>query len=102
MAVVPQSRGQVGGRGVRRSIGTSHGRPPTIYEPPSPPPPSCIFTAGVTAQLLASRGVKLDIVLDEGSGIARDGFTPYTTFPVALVGTAEKGYGSIQVGCPVL
>jgi hypothetical protein len=47
--------------------------------------------------LLASRGVKLDIIVDEGPGINVDGYPPYTDYPLALVGTAEKGYASIEV-----
>ncbi|GAX80991.1 hypothetical protein CEUSTIGMA_g8426.t1 [Chlamydomonas eustigma] len=53
--------------------------------------------AGPTAQLLASRGIQLDIILDEGLGISVDGYPPYTDYPLALVGTAEKGYASIEI-----
>jgi carboxypeptidase PM20D1 len=46
------------------------------------------------AKLLASRGVKLDFVLDEGLFIA-DGMLPGLAQPAALIGIAEKGYVSV-------
>lgn len=50
--------------------------------------------AAQIAQLLGSRGVKLDFVLDEGLLIT-EGVMPGLNKPVALVGVAEKGYMSV-------
>jgi carboxypeptidase PM20D1 len=52
--------------------------------------------ARAIAQLLASRKVKLDFVLDEGLFIA-DGFVPGLTRPLASIGIAEKGYLSLEI-----
>jgi hypothetical protein len=58
--------------------------------------PSGCFTAGAeaTAKLLQSRGVQLELVLDEGGIITRDGISagPFRVVdkPMAVVGTAEK------------
>src|SRR5258705_11496160 len=52
--------------------------------------------AARTAALLASRGVKLEYVLDEGGAIAT-GLVPGIPGPVALVGIAEKGYLSLEL-----
>jgi carboxypeptidase PM20D1 len=46
------------------------------------------------AALLASRGVKLDFVLDEGL-LVLDGIMPGLKQPAALIGVAEKGYLSV-------
>lgn len=46
--------------------------------------------AGAIAALLRQRGVQLDIIVDEGGVVLRDGIRPFTTRPTALVGTAEK------------
>lgn len=46
--------------------------------------------------LLESRGVRLEYVLDEGGAIV-DGFFPGLEMPVAFVGTAEKGYVSLEL-----
>ncbi len=43
------------------------------------------------AQLLKSRGVEAEFVLDEG-GIVTDNMVPGVSQPVALIGTSEKGY----------
>src|ERR1051325_4147049 len=51
--------------------------------------------AAQTARLLASRGVKLDAVIDEGGLILRGGLG--LTHPVAVVGIAEKGTVSIEL-----
>jgi carboxypeptidase PM20D1 len=45
------------------------------------------------AQLLKSRGVKLDWVLDEGL-LVLDGVLPGLSKPAALIGLAEKGYAT--------
>ncbi|HSP05888.1 MAG TPA: M20/M25/M40 family metallo-hydrolase, partial [Acidobacteriota bacterium] len=52
--------------------------------------------AEATAQLLKSRGVQLQSVLDEGSAVVV-GMVPGVSAPVALVGTAEKGYMSVRL-----
>lgn len=48
------------------------------------------------AALLKSRGVELEMVVDEG-GIIGDGVLPGISEPVALVGIAEKGFVSIEL-----
>lgn len=53
--------------------------------------------AAKISQLLKSRGVRLDILLDEGGLVAIDGLSPLTNAKIALVGTAEKGYESVTV-----
>lgn len=52
--------------------------------------------AALIADLLQSRGVELEYVLDEGALIA-DGIVPNISQPVAIVGLAEKGYVSIEL-----
>eukprot|EP00803_Ostreobium_quekettii_P000428 evm.model.scf_2120EXC.4 EVM.evm.TU.scf_2120EXC.4 scf_2120EXC:17037-24501(+) len=52
--------------------------------------------AGCMSSLLEDRGVKLAVVLDEGTNIAVTGVSLIRN-PVALVGTAEKGYTSLQI-----
>ena len=47
------------------------------------------------AELLESRKVKAELVMDEG-GFVTDEKVPDVTKPVALVGTSEKGYLSIE------
>lgn len=49
------------------------------------------------AELLAERGVELEAVLDEG-GFLTEGVLAGTTLPVALVGIAEKGYVTLELG----
>jgi carboxypeptidase PM20D1 len=51
--------------------------------------------ASQTAKLLASRGVKLDAVIDEGGLILNA--TLGLTRPLALVGIAEKGTASVEL-----
>lgn len=51
--------------------------------------------ARAAAALLKSRGITADFVLDEGMAIIAD--NPITGGPVALIGVAEKGYGTMQV-----
>ena len=53
--------------------------------------------AQAIAQLLHSRGVKLDYVLDEGL-IITDGMMKGLQQPAALIGIAEKGYATIYLG----
>lgn len=48
------------------------------------------------AKLLESRGVKADLVLDEGGIITMDK-VPGISRPVALIGTSEKGYLSLNL-----
>lgn len=52
--------------------------------------------ATAIAKLLESRNVKADLVLDEGGIITLDKI-PGITQPVALIGTSEKGYLSIEL-----
>lgn len=52
--------------------------------------------AARTAALLASRGVRLEYVLDEGGAITT-GLVSGISGPVALVGIAEKGYLSLEL-----
>ena len=49
-----------------------------------------------TAALLKSRGVELEMVLDEG-GVIGSGILPGIVEPVALVGVAEKGFVTIEL-----
>lgn len=53
--------------------------------------------AGQIAALLKSRGVQADFVLDEGL-LVLDGVMPGLKQPAALIGIAEKGYMSVQLG----
>ena len=48
------------------------------------------------AALLRQRGVRLEMVLDEG-GVIADGLLPGVSGPVALIGIAEKGFVSIEL-----
>ncbi len=48
------------------------------------------------AELLRSRGVALEFVLDEGLVIA-DGIVPGLAAPAALIGLSEKGYLSLEL-----
>ena len=52
--------------------------------------------ATAMAVLLASRGVRLDFILDEGLLIT-DGILKGVDQPVALIGVAEKGYVTLNV-----
>ena len=52
--------------------------------------------AKAAAELLAARGVRPALVLDEGLMILRDAI-PGVAAPVALVGVAEKGYASFEL-----
>lgn len=52
--------------------------------------------ARAIAELLRQRGVRLEMVLDEGGVIGR-GVVPGVAAPTALVGIAEKGFVSIEL-----
>src|SRR5205814_3117464 len=52
--------------------------------------------AAQIAKLLASRGVKLDFVIDEGLLIT-EGTLPGVDKPIALIGVAEKGFLSLSL-----
>ena len=54
--------------------------------------------ARAAAELLQSRGIKAEFVLDEGLAVIAD--YPMLGRPVALVGIAEKGYGTLKVTAP--
>ena len=51
--------------------------------------------AAAAAASLKARGVKAHLVLDEGLVVVAD--NPITGGPAALIGIAEKGYGTLQV-----
>lgn len=53
--------------------------------------------AKVMADLLDSRGVKLEWVLDEGGAILAEGSVSGIEAPVAMVGVAEKGYLTLRL-----
>jgi carboxypeptidase PM20D1 len=57
---------------------------------------SGVHGARNVAALLRRRGVKPAFILDEGGAIAQ-GMVPGITAPVALIGTAEKGYVSVDL-----
>jgi carboxypeptidase PM20D1 len=52
--------------------------------------------AGAIAALLAEEGLHLEAVLDEGGGVVQ-GVLPGLRSPVAMVGTSEKGYLSLEI-----
>jgi carboxypeptidase PM20D1 len=54
--------------------------------------------AHAAAQLLRSRGVRAEFVLDEGLAVIED--FPLLGRPVALIGIAEKGYATLRVTAP--
>ena len=51
--------------------------------------------ARAAADLLKSRGITAEFVLDEGMAVIND--NPISGAKVAIVGTAEKGYGTLRV-----
>jgi carboxypeptidase PM20D1 len=51
--------------------------------------------AEAIAAALKARGVKAEFALDEGMAVITD--YPVTNAPVALIGIAEKGYGTLKV-----
>ena len=52
--------------------------------------------AAMIAELLKSRGTRVEYVLDEGSAIT-DGIVPGLEPPAALIGIAEKGHVSVEL-----
>lgn len=52
--------------------------------------------ARLAAQHLKEKGIRFECVLDEG-GIISDGLVPGLSQPVALIGTSEKGYISLDI-----
>jgi carboxypeptidase PM20D1 len=52
--------------------------------------------AGVIAKTLKDRNVEAEFVLDEGMPVTK-GMVPMIKRPVALIGTAEKGYLSVKI-----
>lgn len=46
--------------------------------------------AGAMAELLESRGIRFDHILDEGGSVLADGVAAITHTPVAVVGASEK------------
>jgi carboxypeptidase PM20D1 len=52
--------------------------------------------AGVVARILKARNIRAHLVLDEG-GIVTKEKVPGADFPVALLGTAEKGYLTVSL-----
>jgi carboxypeptidase PM20D1 len=54
--------------------------------------------AAAAAELLKKRHVKAEFVLDEGLAVVAD--IPPLSRPVALVGIAEKGYGTLRITAP--
>jgi carboxypeptidase PM20D1 len=56
--------------------------------------------ARAAAALLKSRNIKAQFVLDEGMAVVAD--HPVTGQPAAIIGTAEKGYGTLKVVAPAV
>jgi carboxypeptidase PM20D1 len=54
--------------------------------------------AAAAAQLLQSRNLRAEFVLDEGLLVVAD--FPLLGRPVALIGIAEKGYGTLRITAP--
>lgn len=54
--------------------------------------------AAIISDVLAARGVQLEVVIDEGSGVVMDGVPPLFNSPMALLATAEKVYVQLEVG----
>jgi carboxypeptidase PM20D1 len=53
--------------------------------------------AQAIAALLASRGVRALLAIDEGAAIVGHGMFPGLTKPVALIGVSEKGFATLEV-----
>ena len=52
--------------------------------------------AAAIAALLERRGIRPELILDEGGGIV-EGMVPGVAPPVAMIGTAEKGHVSVEL-----
>jgi carboxypeptidase PM20D1 len=52
--------------------------------------------AAAIARLLESRGIRPELIVDEG-GVIAEGMVPGVTAPVALVSTAEKGFVTVEL-----
>lgn len=52
--------------------------------------------AAAIARLLESRGVRPELIVDEG-GIIAEGMVPGVTTPVAMISTAEKGFVTVEL-----
>jgi carboxypeptidase PM20D1 len=61
----------------------------------------CSLNFQATVERLKERGVELEAVLDEGMMIIKPGSFPFINRHIALVGTAEKGFMSIQISTNV-
>lgn len=61
---------------------------------------SGVFGAAAGAELLKSRGVEAEFVLDEGGAIV-SGAMPGLDAPVATIGVAEKGYMTVKLSVKV-
>jgi carboxypeptidase PM20D1 len=57
--------------------------------------------AKMVAQLFKKRGIKAEFVLDEGGIITKEKVPGLTGKPVALVGTSEKGYLSVELSVEI-
>jgi carboxypeptidase PM20D1 len=57
---------------------------------------SGLHGASAIAALLQQRGVHPQLIVDEG-GVVAEGMVPGITKPVALVGTAEKGFVTVEL-----
>ncbi len=55
-----------------------------------------VFGASAAAELLKSRGIEAEFVLDEGGAIV-SGAMPGLDAPVATIGVAEKGYMTVKL-----
>ena len=52
--------------------------------------------AAAIVSLLNSRGVKPDLVVDEGGAIL-NALIPGVVVPTAMIGTSEKGYATLEL-----
>lgn len=53
--------------------------------------------AAKMAGLLRDRGLRFESVFDEGGAIVTEGVLPGLSLPIALVGTAEKGFMNVEL-----
>lgn len=49
------------------------------------------------AQLFSERGIRFSFVMDEGGAVVVDQLEGFTPLPVAVIGTAEKGYLTLKL-----